>query len=68
MPGVPATRIWAWGLGDNLIVVIPASTGDRTHRQRSGRSTRCRVAHRAHSDYAVLEPLLTPIVESVTDD
>lgn len=69
MPGVPRDAYWAWGLGDNLIVVIPsldiviARTGNdpddpslpqlRTERNGS---------------YDVLVPLLTPIVESVTDD
>jgi CubicO group peptidase (beta-lactamase class C family) len=69
MPGVPRDAYWAWGLGDNLIVVIPsldlviARTGNdpddpslpQLRTQRSG-------------SYDVLVPLLTPIVESVTDD
>jgi CubicO group peptidase (beta-lactamase class C family) len=69
MPGVPRDAYWAWGLGDNLIVVIPsldvviARTGNnpddpslpQLRTERSG-------------DYGVLVPLLTPIVESVTDD
>jgi CubicO group peptidase (beta-lactamase class C family) len=69
MPGVPRDAYWAWGLGDNLIVVIPsldlviARTGNNPDdpslpQLRSERN----------SDYAVLVPLLTPIVESVTDD
>jgi CubicO group peptidase (beta-lactamase class C family) len=69
LPGVPRDTYWAWGLGDNLIVVIPsldivvARTGNDPDdpslpQLRSERS----------SDYKVLAPLFTPIVESVTDD
>jgi hypothetical protein len=69
MPGVPRDAYWAWGLGDNLIVVIPsldlviARTGNNPDdsslpQLRTDRS----------GDYKVLVPLLTPIVESVTDD
>ena len=69
MPGVPTDAYWAWGLGDNLIVVIPsldlviARTGNNPDdsslpQLRTDRS----------GDYKVLVPLLTPIVESVTDD
>jgi CubicO group peptidase (beta-lactamase class C family) len=69
LPGVPRDAYWAWGLGDNLIVVIPsldlviARTGNdpddpslpQLRTERNG-------------DYKVLAPLLTPIVDSVTDD
>jgi CubicO group peptidase (beta-lactamase class C family) len=69
LAGVPRDTYWAWGLGDSLIVVIPsldlviARTGNdpddpslpQLRTERNG-------------DYAVLAPLLTPIVESVTDD
>jgi CubicO group peptidase (beta-lactamase class C family) len=69
LPDVPRDAYWAWGLGDNLIVVIPsldlviARTGNdpddptlpQLRRERNG-------------DYAVLAPLLTPIVQAVTDD
>jgi CubicO group peptidase (beta-lactamase class C family) len=69
LPDVPRDTYWAWGLGDNLIVVIPsldivvARTGNNPDdpslpQLRTERS----------SDYKVLAPLFTPIVESVTDD
>jgi CubicO group peptidase (beta-lactamase class C family) len=69
LPDVPRDTYWAWGLGDNLIVVIPsldivvARTGNDPDdpslpQLRTERS----------SDYKVLAPLFTPIVESVTDD
>jgi CubicO group peptidase (beta-lactamase class C family) len=69
MPGVPRDAYWAWGLGDNLIVVIPsldlviARTGNDPDDP-----TLPQLREERSSDYAVLEPLLTPIVESVTDD
>ena len=69
MPGVPRDAYWAWGLGDNLIVVIPsldlviARTGNDPDDP-----TLPQLRTERNSDYAVLEPLLTPIVESVTDD
>jgi CubicO group peptidase (beta-lactamase class C family) len=69
MPGVPRDAYWAWGLGDNLIVVIPsldlviARTGNDPDD-----SSLPQLRTERNSDYAVLEPLLTPIVESVTDD
>jgi CubicO group peptidase (beta-lactamase class C family) len=66
---VPRDAYWARGLGDSLIVVIPsldlviARTGNnpddptlpQLRRERDG-------------DYQVLAPLLTPIVQAVTDD
>lgn len=69
MPGVPRDAYWAWGLGDNLIVVIPsldlviARTGNNPDDPSLPQLRTAR-----NSDYAVLVPLLTPIVESVTDD
>jgi CubicO group peptidase (beta-lactamase class C family) len=69
MPGVPRDTYWAWGLGDNLIVVIPsldlviARTGNDPDD-----SSLPQLRTERNSDYAVLKPLLTPIVESVTDD
>jgi CubicO group peptidase (beta-lactamase class C family) len=69
MPGVPSDAYWAWGLGDNLIVVIPsldlviARTGNNPDDPSLPQLRTAR-----NSDYAVLIPLLTPIVESVTDD
>jgi Beta-lactamase class C and other penicillin binding proteins len=69
MPGVPRDAYWAWGLGDNLIVVIPsldlviARTGNNPDDPSLPQ-----LRTERNSDYRVLEPLLTPIVESVTDD
>jgi CubicO group peptidase (beta-lactamase class C family) len=69
MPGVPRDAYWAWGLGDNLIVVIPsldlviARTGNNPDDPSLPQ-----LRTERNGDYAVLEPLLTPIVESVTDD
>jgi len=69
LPGVPRDAYWAWGLGDNLIVVIPsldiviARTGNNPDDPSLPQ-----LRTERNSDYAVLDPLLTPIVESVTDD
>jgi CubicO group peptidase (beta-lactamase class C family) len=69
MPGVPRDAYWAWGLGDNLIVVIPsldiviARTGNNPDDASLPQLRTVR-----NGDYSVLVPLLTPIVESVTDD
>jgi CubicO group peptidase (beta-lactamase class C family) len=69
MPGVPRDAYWAWGLGDNLIVVIPSLdlVIARTGNNPDDRSLP-QLRMERNSDYAVLVPLLTPIVESVTDD
>jgi CubicO group peptidase (beta-lactamase class C family) len=69
LPGVPRDAYWAWGLGDNLIVVIPsldlviARTGNNPDDPSLPQLRTAR-----NGDYDVLAPLLTPIVESVTDD
>jgi CubicO group peptidase (beta-lactamase class C family) len=69
LPGVPRDAYWAWGLGDNLIVVIPsldvviARTGNNPDD-----ASLPQLRTERNSDYGVLAPLLTPIVESVTDD
>jgi CubicO group peptidase (beta-lactamase class C family) len=69
LPGVPRDAYWAWGLGDNLIVVIPsldlviARTGNNPDDPSLPQ-----LRTERNSDYKVLAPLLTPIVESVTDD
>lgn len=69
LPGVPRDAYWAWGLGDNLIVVIPsldlviARTGNNPDDPSLPQ-----LRTERNSDYAVLAPLLTPIVESITDD
>jgi CubicO group peptidase (beta-lactamase class C family) len=69
LPGVPRDAYWAWGLGDNLIVVIPsldlviARTGNDPDDPTLPQLRTQRNGH-----YEVLGPLLTPIVESVTDD
>jgi CubicO group peptidase (beta-lactamase class C family) len=69
LSGVPRDAYWAWGLGDNLIVVIPsldlviARTGNNPDDPSLPQ-----LRTERNSDYKVLAPLLTPIVESVTDD
>jgi CubicO group peptidase (beta-lactamase class C family) len=69
LPGVPRDAYWAWGLGDNLIVVIPsldlviARTGNNPDDPSLPQ-----LRTERNGDYEVLAPLLTPIVESVTDD
>jgi CubicO group peptidase (beta-lactamase class C family) len=69
LPGVPRDAYWAWGLGDNLIVVIPsldiviARTGNDPDDSSLPQLRTARDGH-----YGVLAPLFTPIVESVTDD
>jgi CubicO group peptidase (beta-lactamase class C family) len=69
LPAVPRDAYWAWGLGDNLIVVIPSLdlVIARTGNNPDDRSLPQLRTDRT-SDYKVLAPLLTPIVESVTDD
>jgi CubicO group peptidase (beta-lactamase class C family) len=68
LPDVPRDAYWAWGLGDNLIIVIPSldlvivRTGNDPDD-----STLPQLRTERNSDYKVLAPLLTPIVESVTD-
>jgi CubicO group peptidase (beta-lactamase class C family) len=69
MPGVPTDAYWAWGLGDNLIVVIPSLdlVIARTGNNPDDRSLPQLRTDRG-SSYDVLVPLLTPIVESITAD
>ena len=69
MPNVPADAFWAWGLGEELIVVIPsldlvivrnggqatASSGGRTWNDLDW-----------DGDVAVLEGFLNPIVAATT--
>ena len=63
MSGVPTDAFWAWGLHETFIIVVPSldlvvvRAGDRGwHAQSAGFW---------NADYAVLEPFLTPIVQSV---
>jgi CubicO group peptidase (beta-lactamase class C family) len=66
---VPRDAYWAWGLGDSLIVVIPsldlviARTGNDPDD-----TTLPQLRADWNGDYDVLAPLLTPIVQAVTDD
>jgi CubicO group peptidase (beta-lactamase class C family) len=64
MSGVPTDAYWAWGLHETFIIVVPSldlvvvRAGDRGwHAQSAGFW---------NADYAVLEPFLTPIVQSVS--
>jgi len=60
LPGVPRDAFWTWGLYDSLVVVMPSldvvavRTGKSWKRDGGGH-------------YAVLEPFLKPIAESVQD-
>jgi CubicO group peptidase (beta-lactamase class C family) len=60
MPNVPTDTYWAWGLNENLIVVIPSldivATRGGSSSWRSGWD----------GDYTVIEPFLEPIALSVT--
>lgn len=67
---VPRDAYWAWGLYDSLIVVIPSLDLVITRAQdpASGPS-RGRILGDSNwdSNYEVLEPFLTPIVQAVRD-
>ena len=63
MSGVPRDAYWAWGLHETFIIVVPSldllivRAGDHAwHPQKED----------WNPDYAVLEPFLTPIVQSIT--
>ena len=63
MSGVPRDAYWAWGLHETFIIVVPsldlliARAGDHAwHPQQDDWNADC----------AVLEPFLTPIVQSIT--
>jgi CubicO group peptidase (beta-lactamase class C family) len=69
LAGLPRDAYWGHGLGDNLIVVIPsldmviARTGNDPDDP-----TLPQLRAEGNGHDGVLESLLTPIVESVTDD
>ena len=64
MSGVPKDAFWAWGLHETFIIVVPsldlviARAGDHAWHPLPEEWT---------ANYAVLEPFLTPIVESIRD-
>jgi CubicO group peptidase (beta-lactamase class C family) len=64
MSAVPKDAYWAWGLHETFIIVVPsldlviARAGDHAWHPSS---------EEWNADYAVLEPFLTPIVESISD-
>jgi CubicO group peptidase (beta-lactamase class C family) len=70
LANVPRDAYWAWGLGDSLIVVIPSL--DIVVARVGGQNTTSTSTGRIwndndwNGDYAVLAPLLDPIVQSVT--
>lgn len=70
LQGVPTDAYWAWGLYDNLLVIIPSLDlvivrgGPANNDPSVG--TRNWNDGQWNGDYAVLEPFLRPIVESVT--
>jgi CubicO group peptidase (beta-lactamase class C family) len=59
LPNVPTDTYWAWGLGDNLIIVIPSLdiVVARTGSAWTG--------NRSPSYYSVVNPFIEPIVQSV---
>jgi CubicO group peptidase (beta-lactamase class C family) len=63
MSGVPTDAYWAWGLHETLIVVVPsldlviARAGD--HSWHTG-------PEEWNANYAVLQPFIGPIVQSIT--
>lgn len=59
LPDAPRDAHWAWGLGDGLIVVIP---GLDVVAVRAGAAWR---GGAWTSNYAVVEPFITPIARSV---
>ena len=69
MPNVPADAFWAWGLGEELIVVIPslnlviARNGGQATASSAGRTWNDRDWD---GDVAVLEGFLNPIVAATT--
>lgn len=62
MPGVPRDAYWAWGLHETFIIVIPsldlvvARIGDHAWHP---------VKEDWNANYDVIEPFITPIVESI---
>jgi CubicO group peptidase (beta-lactamase class C family) len=69
MPNVPDDAFWAWGLGEELIVVIPSldlvvvRTGGQATASSAGRTWN---DLDWDGDVAVLEPFLNPIVAGTT--
>jgi CubicO group peptidase (beta-lactamase class C family) len=69
MPNVPADTFWAWGLGEELIVVIPSL--DLVIVRNGGQSTTATTGRTWNDvewdgDVRVLEPFLNPIVAATT--
>jgi beta-lactam-binding protein with PASTA domain/CubicO group peptidase (beta-lactamase class C family) len=62
LPDVPTDAYWTWGLFDSLIVVIPSL--DIVVARAGPTGWRANMFD-WNGDYSVLEPFLTPIVESV---
>lgn len=59
LPSVPRDAFWAWGLGDSLIIVIPSLD---IVIARAGNAWR---SGAWNANYAVLDPFIKPIVQSV---
>lgn len=69
MPNVPKDAFWAWGLGEELIVVIPSL--DLVIVRNGGQATASSAGRTWNDldwdgDVAVLEPFLNPIVAATT--
>jgi hypothetical protein len=68
LPDVPRDDCRAWGLGDNLIIAIPSL--DLVIARSGNDPDDCalpQLREERDGDYSVLAPLLTPIVQSVSD-
>lgn len=64
MPDVPADTFWAWGLHETLIIVVPSL--DLVIARAGVRGWHPSDSSLWNTDYGVLAPFVTPIVQSIT--
>jgi CubicO group peptidase (beta-lactamase class C family) len=64
MENVPPDAFWAWGLHETLIIVVPSL--DLVVARAGTNGWRTQGSEFWNADYDVIEPFLTPIVESIT--
>jgi CubicO group peptidase (beta-lactamase class C family) len=62
LSGVPTDAFWAWGLHETLIVVVPSL--DLVAVRAGNRGWHVKEEF-WNGDYAILEPFITPIVQSI---
>jgi CubicO group peptidase (beta-lactamase class C family) len=62
LSGVPTDAFWAWGLHETLIVVVPSL--DLVAVRAGNRGWHAKEEF-WNGDYAILEPFITPIVQSI---